>query len=291
MLKLGVIADGISRDLEHALGVIREVGFDHAELQYVWDKEIGDQTPDELRRIKQLLSVYDMKVPCISRHIFTGAVTMQTSLKDPLYLEQLDAFRRCIDIAKALDTPHVRIFSGRKEAIVFGENGAEVWNVATGAWDALVERVRPFVAIAEDAETTIALESAGGGMVNSAWMSRKLIDEIGSDRLRVLWDPGNNCWAHETAYPDGYDQIAGLIAHIHMKDVVVDTPKATLRSAVFGSGDLADQFAPLADALRRDRYDGVISFESVYRPNGGSFEDGFRHSVDRFKAVFGADHA
>ena len=54
-----------------------------------------------------------------------------------------------------------------------------------------------------------------------------------------------------------------------------------------GEGQLAPLFAPLADALRRDSYDGVISFESVYHPGNGNFEDGFRQSIGLFKDLFG----
>ena len=43
-MKLGVITDGISRDLEHALQVMQEFGVQYAELQFIWEKEIGDQT-------------------------------------------------------------------------------------------------------------------------------------------------------------------------------------------------------------------------------------------------------
>ena len=50
-MKLGVITDGISQDLEYALKVMNETGLDHAELQFVWDKEIGDQTPEEIQKI------------------------------------------------------------------------------------------------------------------------------------------------------------------------------------------------------------------------------------------------
>ena len=53
-----------------------------------------------------------------------------------------------------------------------------------------------------------------------------------------------------------------------------------------GEGQLADQFAPMADAMRSDDYDGVISFESVYHPGNGDFEAGFRMNIDRFKALF-----
>ena len=35
MTKLGVITDGISRDLQHALTVINEFGLEYAELQFI----------------------------------------------------------------------------------------------------------------------------------------------------------------------------------------------------------------------------------------------------------------
>lgn len=54
-----------------------------------------------------------------------------------------------------------------------------------------------------------------------------------------------------------------------------------------GEGQLADQFRPMADALRADGYDGVISFESVYHPGDGDFEAGFRQNIGVFKEIFG----
>ena len=53
-----------------------------------------------------------------------------------------------------------------------------------------------------------------------------------------------------------------------------------------GEGQLADLFAPIAAALRADGYDGVVSFESVYHPGNGDFEDGFRLCVEHFKNLF-----
>ena len=67
----------------------------------------------------------------------------------------------------------------------------------------------------------------------------------------------------------------------------MDTPRATLSVKKMGEGQLAPLFAPIADALRRDCYDGVISFESVYHPGNGNFEDGFRQSIGLFKDLFG----
>lgn len=288
MAKLGVITDGISRDPEYALRVAAEAGLDYAEFQYVWDKEIGDLDAGEIRRLKELVERNGLKVSCISRHIFSGNVTMATKTSDPVYQQNLDALKRCIATAKELGSPLVRIFSGRKETILFGRNGADHWNVAKGAWDALCPLIEPAVRLAEEERMMLVVETGNGTMINSCWTARKLLDEINSDYLKVLWDPANNCWAHERAYPDGYELIRGkYLGHIHIKDIFVDTPKATLEVRNIGEGLLADQFWPMAKALKADGYDGVISYESVYRPDGGTFEDGFHAAIGRFKTIFG----
>ena len=85
----------------------------------------------------------------------------------------------------------------------------------------------------------------------------------------------------------GFNVEGGYLGHVHIKDVRVDTPKAHLEVRKMGEGQLADQFQPMADAMREDGYDGVISFESVYHPGNGDFEDGFRLCIDRFKEIFG----
>ena len=54
-----------------------------------------------------------------------------------------------------------------------------------------------------------------------------------------------------------------------------------------GEGQLADQFRPMADAMRADNYDGAISFESVYHHGDGNFEAGFRACIGKFKEFFG----
>lgn len=158
-----------------------------------------------------------------------------------------------------------------------------------GAWDKTLPLIAPACDVACDAGLTLVVETGNGTMVNSNWTARKLIDDLGAkDVLKILWDPANNCWCHEEAWPRGYETAKdGYLGHIHIKDVQVDTPSATLEVRRLGEGQLADQFQPVADALRADSYDGVISLESVYHPGGGDFEAGFRLCVDRFKELFG----
>ena len=199
----------------------------------------------------------------------------------------MGALRRCIAEAKALDCTLVRIMSFRKEMILFGSGGAEEWNVATGAWDAFKRLLAPALELAESEGVTLVVETGNNAMVTSGYLARRLVDEMGSARLKVLWDPGNGLYCAEPAYPDGYAAVHGCLAHVHVKDVWVDIPKATVRQCRFGEGQMSAYFDDIAAGLARDGYDGVVSLESVYRPACGTFEDGFRASFPAYRAAFG----
>ena len=286
-MKLGVICDGISRDLSHALAVMQEFGLEYAELQFVGDTEVGDHSKQEINAIKDLLERNNTPVSCLSRHVFAG-MTAANRPNDDLHIKHMDALKRVIEMAHALHSPLVRIMTSKKEQILWGRNGAEKWNVAHGAWDNLLPLIAPAVDLARAEGIKLVVETGNGTMVNSNFTARKLIDDLDAkDCLQVLWDPGNNCWCHELAYPDGYNEIKdGYLGHVHIKDVFVDTPKATLEVREMGKGQLAHLFQPMADAMRSDEYDGVVSFESVYHAGDGDFESGFRRCVDRFKQHF-----
>ncbi len=286
MAKLGVITDGISRDLEQALTVINETGLACAELQFLWDVEVGDLSDDQLDHAQRLVAAHGVEVSCISRHIFGGLALGEQETDSPAYLDQLAALRRCIDTAKALDCPLVRIMSFRKEMILFGSQGAEQWVVSRGAWDKLKALLMPALEIAAERGVQLVVETGNNAMVNSAWLARKLIDELGSEHLQTLWDPANSLYCAESPWPAGYEALRGVLGHIHIKDVLVDMPKARVDCVPLGSGQMTPYLEQIAAALAADTYAGSVSLESVYRSRGGSFADGFRASIDKFKALF-----
>jgi len=286
-MKLGLICDGVSRDLAHTLKVMDEFALEYAELQFVGEKEVGDHTRQEIAEIKDLLQGHGKPVSCLSRHIFAGMTTANKP-GDELHTRHMDALKRVIEMAHVVGSPLVRIMTSKKEQILWGNNGAEKWNVAQGAWDTLPPLIAPAVELAKKEGVTLVVETGNGTMVNSNCTARRLIDDLDArDTLKVLWDPANNCWCHELAWPDGYNEVRdGYLGHIHIKDVQVDTPRATLTVKKMGEGQLAPLFQPIADALRDDNYDGVISFESVYHTGDGDFESGFRSCIELFKTIF-----
>tara|TARA_Y100000588_G_scaffold177449_1_gene191440 strand:+ start:2479 stop:3339 length:861 start_codon:yes stop_codon:yes gene_type:complete len=286
-VKLGVITDGISRDLDHALGVLTEAGLTQAEFQYIWDSEVGDHADEEIDRIRTLVNQHQVSVSCISRHNFAGLPVMETEPDSPIFLEHVDCLRRCIKMAKVLDCPLVRIMSCGKEMIIFGSNGAQDWIVSGGAWDQLLRLMEVPVAIAEEEDVTLVVETGNNSMITSGWLGGKLCRELGSDRLKILWDVPNTMYCTDVPYPDAYEHLRGHIGHIHVKDAVAQISRATVDFRPLGKGDVAAYLPDIASALRRDGYEGSISYESVYRPEEGTFEDGFRESVGVFRDLFG----
>ena len=266
---------------------MNETGLEYAELQFVWDKEIGDQTPEEIQKIKELITKYNVKVPCISRHNFVGMLVMATEPEDEAYQKHFEGLKRCIKIAKELGTEMVRIMSFRKEMIIFGHNGAEKWVASTGSWEKLLKLMEAPIKLAEDESITLAVETGNNAMITSGWLGRKLIDDLGTKNLKIIWDIPNTLYCTEIPFPDAYDEIKDYIGHIHVKDCKSNISRATVQFCQLGTGDMAPYLEDIAGALKRDKYQGVVSYESVYRPDNGTFEDGFRESLPAMKQLFG----
>lgn len=286
MAKLGVITDGISLDLEHALRVMQKNGLNQAELQFLGDKEVGDLSADELMKTKQLVDQYDMQISCISRHNFAGLGVHEVSVGDTNYNHHMDKLKQCIGMAQQFNAPLVRIMSFRKEMVLFGEDGAEKWNVSAGAWEKLVELMGPVVELAEKENIMLVVETGNNAMITSCFLGCKLIDDLGTKHLKILWDPANALYCGENPMDTFNSMSEGYLGHIHMKDVNVAIHQASIKCVALGKGQMAPYLSQIAKKIREMDYKGAISLESVYRPKNGSFEDGFHSSITLFKELF-----
>ncbi len=282
MLKLGTITDGISRDFEYALDTMVETGLEYVELQYLWEKQVGDLTDADIERVKGLIEERNLKMSCISHHNLT-ALPLDTTVDAPAYRSHIATLQRCIDVAQALGTNLVRIFSFRKEMVLFGAEPI----ISEGAWTTLLKRLKEPLRIADTAGITLVMETAISGNVTSAHLARKLIDELDAPHLKVLWDPCSSLYCTEIPYPNGYEIIREHIAHVHLKDGVVNLPAATFDFCAMRQGQMDPYYNDIVNALKRDGYDGAISLESVYTPVGGTREDGFRESLPVFMELMG----
>jgi sugar phosphate isomerase/epimerase len=293
MIRLSAISDGISNDFARAATMLARAGLGHVELQSVWKKPVGDLDAAEIAQVGAIAAENGLRIACLShKNLFGAMPVMTTQIGDANYAAHMDAMRRVIAAARALDTDLVRIMCFRKESVLFGSHGAETAVVSAGAWDKFVQLMVPPIRLAESEGIRLVVENSTKGMVTSAYLARRLVDDIGSPALKVLWDPSNALYFDEVPFPDGYaDLRGGYLGHMHIKDSVADIRRARIDFAALGDGQMAPFLEPIADSLRSDGYDGFVSLESLYRPPGGGPEEGFLASLDKLKAIFGQSTA
>lgn len=267
MFKLGIITDEISKDVEQALDFISSYSLAYCELRELWGKNIMNAPEDQLERAKALIEKHNLHVSDIGSPVFKYNLpelparaekrdTFHANFTDqdtPKLLEQ--SFR----LAKFFGTNKVRIFS--------------FWRVDDP--EKVYANVRDRLAKAADearkAGILLVLENEHECNVGTGRELGRVLRDINSPNLKGNWDPGNAAMLHEIPYPDGYREVKGLFAHVHVKDVRKDAKTEKLKWAPVGGGFI--DWRGQLKALFADHYDGTMSLETHYRrPDGNALE-------------------
>jgi sugar phosphate isomerase/epimerase len=280
MFKLGVLTDEIGQDLEQALNVMKDLGLDYVELQSLWGRDVAKLGQEEIEKAKRMIVEREMKVSCIASRLFLNVpLRAERDAKSywGSYLEHMEDMRRSIDIAKKLETKIVRTFSFQTESLLepalFGET-----------WALLLDMFNEPIKLAEREDIILAVETCMFSNTGSCALARRLIDDLGSRNVKVLWDIANCLYLCEKPFPDGYELIKDDIVHIHAKDGVVNLPKLTFNFCELGKGQVKT-YPEIVRALQKNGYDGVVSFECEYVPDGGTKADAVRKSVAYLKSL------
>lgn len=290
MSKLAVITDSLSQDPGEAMRMAKASGIEHVELQSVWNKKLSDLTREEVGDLKALADAEGVSVCCLSqKNLFGGMPVGTTEPDSEVFREHMRALEKIADLADVFGISLLRIMCFRKEMVLFGTDGAENAVVTRGAWDRFVDLMGPAVRYAEGRGLTLAVENSTKGMVTSAFLTRKLIDAIGSTSLRALWDPCNALYYNERPFPEGFSHLrGGYLAHVHIKDGIANVPEASMHFRALGEGHVGPHLDEIAEGLKAEGYVGFVSMESLYRPTPGDAAGGFAASVGRASALFGA---
>ena len=287
-MKIGAITNHISEDLAHSLKVLREFNLPYAEFCGAWDISAGCHNEAQTDEVVRLIGASGCAVSAVSPRSFYMLPVLGTETTDAAYQEDLEAFRRSVALAKRLGTKLVRAMPFQRPPVIFGKNGAERFLANQNrAWPRLLELYEEPLRIAEENDIVIAVETGFDTMLSSCSLAARMVKELSSKHLRIMLDTGNNLYSTEVPCPEAYDHIRDYLVHIQLKDARVDVKNGYVEFCVLGDGDMAEYLVPLANALRADNFDGVVSLENVYRPEGDSVEDSFRRSVGRFIEVFG----
>ena len=286
--KLGAIpTDIIKDDFERSLELMKEDGLEYADIESVFGKIPGTHTDLENEMIKTLLNKHGIKARCIGGFTFRNQNLWTIDVDDRLYRKTMEELKRQIELAHLLDCPMIRTLFFSKQACIWGENGAELRNGYNNAsWSKMLKLFDKPLQMVEDAGLDLVIETGVNTALTSGWLNRKFIEDIGSNHLKVLWDPANMLINRE--YPSTvYAEIKDFIAHIHIKDGIYNANTSTIIATAIGDGDMAQYMTEISDNLKKDNYQGVISVENFYIPSCQTTKEGYRAGIRVFKKIFG----
>ncbi|WP_449462060.1 sugar phosphate isomerase/epimerase [Tardisphaera miroshnichenkoae] len=253
-MELAVISDEISDDFEHSLKVIRELGATSVEVRNLWGKNVVDLPQSQLEELRRLVKAYGLRLSNVDSAAFKTYLHDEESLENHLKILQ-----RAVEISRYFDLPFTRIFT--------------FW------WQGSLEKAVPSIIgalqraaeIASAQGITLAIENEYSTYTGTGEETARIIKQLGSPWVKVLWDPGNAFFAREEPYPEGYDRVRDKVIHVHLKDAkVVD---GGFRWMPIGKGDIdfKGQLRELKDL------NITASLETHYAPSGDR-ERGTRES-------------
>src|SRR5712692_8478058 len=217
--KLSVLTDEISQDFGHACEIAaREFGLGYVELRAMHNKNVMTWDAADVAAARKVLEQFQLRVSEIASPIFKtdwpGAPKSRFSPTTPQFgadftpAQQDELIDRALELAKAFNTPYVRIF--------------DFWRLDDQKpyRDAIDDRVRQAAIRTGKKGVTLNLENEGSCNTGTGAEAGRLLNAVRERTLMVNWDPGNAAERGEKAYPDGYARLPhDRIGHVHCKDV------------------------------------------------------------------------
>ncbi|PYI52137.1 sugar phosphate isomerase/epimerase family protein [Paenibacillus flagellatus] len=277
--RLGILTDEVYPDhFAKSLDWIAEQGLKHIEVRVVDGVNIANMSDEQVADVRRQVEARGLSVSAIAsplykcaldptRPVATGDVFGQAEESVEAHHEKL---HRVIAIAKQLGARGIRIFS------FWREREPERY------FDDIVAHLKKAAAVAEREGVLLLQENepaCNGGFADEIG---RIVRAVGSPAMKALWDPGNEAYGGRPAFPEGYEAIKDVLAHVHIKDAYV-RPDGTSRCVPVGSGTVP--FIAQLRALAEDGYDGLFTIETHFAPEGGTKAAGSRMTLDAFRVL------
>lgn len=275
-LKLGVIIDEISDDVEAALRFVQGYGLRWVEVRKVWGEFITESNDATVRKLRDLLKKYKMSAGMLcSAHLKTtypGSDPLpidrdQFQLFNLSYKDQPALLERSIGRAKDIGAPYVRIFS--------------FWRTKEPAklFDNIAEDLTKAAEMAARMKMKLALENEHSTNIASGAETGQIMQRVDHPAIGVNFDPGNAFVIGDRPYPDGYSKLPKKrLWHTHVKDAVRDPKTRKHTWKPIGKGEI--DYPGYLRALLKDGFDQMISLETHYVHPTGNKELASKESLE-----------
>ncbi|MBR1649844.1 MAG: sugar phosphate isomerase/epimerase [Lachnospiraceae bacterium] len=236
-MQLGIRLHDIKKaPLEERLQIAKEQGFKcgHLALAKVISEFPTDNTslsPGLAMHLRKLFAKYDQDIAVLGCYLNLANPNEETMKKT--YARYFSNIR----FASLLGAGVV----GTETGAVNEDYKFEERNHSEEALKIFIERVKPAIKCAEDFGVIFAIEPVYKHIVCNPKRARKVLDEIGSPNLQIIFDPVNlldisNYENREEIFAEAIELLGDDIAMLHLKDFVVEN--GGLKSVACGTGEM-----------------------------------------------------
>ncbi len=250
MAKLSAFADEVTEDFRSQVEFLAKERVGYIEPRFVNRKNIMDLNRSELDEARKVIRDHGLKVSAI------GSPIGKVKLDEP-FGPHLDKFKHAVDLAQFFETPFIRMFS------YYAPEGKDIDDYR----DQVQERMAAKVQVVEGTDVTMVHENEAHIYGHTAENCADLVEAVGSDRLRLAYDPANFVWGEkitnnvEVCWP----VMKPYVVHIHIKDWKLGAPDV---GSLPWQGD--GQIEELLAELAAMNYDGCMTMEPHLK-TGGQF--------------------
>ena len=276
--KVAVISDGLSPDFETALKILKSYQVSWVEVRSVWGKYNTEASPEQIRRLRELLDQYEIRCSQVDTALFKctlpGTKTLGAGTPVYPYAEQMDLLKRAIERAHAWGTDKIRIFT--------------FWRVAEpeAIFGRISEDVQKAAEVAKSGGIRLTIENEDATNVGTVQELAKMLATL-PPNVGANYDIGNGLWLGEVPYPEGYKRLdPKRIWNIHLKGAQCQPAFKDCQEtfADLGQIDLKGQL----QALLRDGYEGTMSLECEFEAPHLTHTETTRRSLEGLLKVMSA---
>ena len=235
---ISCFSDEINPDFKIQMETVKKYGLTHIEMRGINGKSVGLFDAEEIKPIKKQLDEYGIKVSAIGSPI--GKILINEDFEP-----HLAQFKNMIEVAQITEAKYIRLFSFYPPTK--GED-------PTPYRDEVLKRMNAFVKAAEGSGVMLLHENEKGIYGDIADRCVDIIESIGSDNLRAIFDPANFIHSGEETYPSAFNKLKNYIEYMHIKDASPD-------GSNLPSGQGVGRIKEILQDLKDSGFDGFLSLE------------------------------
>ncbi len=248
MAKLSAFADEVTEDFRAQVEYLASETVGFIEPRFINRKNIMDLSRSELDEARKLIRDHGLKVSAI------GSPIGKVRLDEP-FGPHLDKFKHAVELAVFFETPFIRMFS------YYAPEGKNIDDYR----DQVIERMAAKVDVVKDVDVTMVHENEAHIYGHTAENCVALVEAIGSEKLRLAYDPANFVWGERIAnnVEVCWPVMQPYVAHVHIKDWKLGSKDI---GSIPGEGD--GQIKELLAELSAMEYDGCLTMEPHLKVGG-----------------------